>query len=103
MPIDVSAQQVATINVQITAFGKNARLVGSMAPVGLYHCGEVGLGTWSDDAYASDPPVVMFSEFIHHENEQLHVPQNNGAITQFYPSVFWRLNAGYTADIWVFW
>lgn len=98
-----AAEAVLYLELQVTSINvAQTRVVGSMVPRGLWHLGEAGLGSWPDDVWARNPPIIVFSRFLHAEFERWSLPPAVSG-TQFAPSIFWRWLPGVTVVMDVFW
>lgn len=102
VPIDTSAQSVKLLFAPITASPPSVRFIGSMSPRVIKNAGSIGVGSWPDDAYASDPPWIAHQIFLTTENGAYYIPAVNTG-TEAYPSVFWRLKPGVEIDLYAMW
>jgi len=94
---------VNTVEVTVTSFNPKGRVIGTGdIPRGIWQVGQVGLGYFNDDPSGNVPDILFEPHSIHQECEGWYIHNGQqGAV--YYGSVWWRLNAGVTADISVTW
>lgn len=101
-PFDTSAHLVLSVWINVTTPSGKARIIGSMEPKDMWAIGKVGLGSFPDDAYMSDPPWTGWETFITNDNKNYPVAPFI-TTAQFFVSVWWRLAPGAVITLAVEW
>ena len=81
---------------------KQTRLIGNMAPRGVWHAGQAGLGAFPDDTSGQTPPFEAFSQFLHSEYDEWWIPWKT-VVNWHTTSVWWRWLAGVSVELTVIW
>jgi len=96
-------RQVWVVGIVVTAYGARTRVRGAAAPFGLDPIGALELG-YVDDGTGVVPagPVVSWFDFVKFDHQEFGI--HSWVLTGLaFHYLFWRLNTGVTADLYVSW